>query len=780
MNILTISFIVFIAIAGSILSFIFFKKIKHKYFMDALKLKVLSIRMIQKSGNSEEKDGWMKEVNLSGQLMGILANLKSQFSFEVAVSYIGEEIVFYVSVPGDSVQFTIRQIQGLWPDAQIEEVDDYNIFNGQGVSAGSFLKQKSNVVLPIRTFEEAQLDTFLPILSNLSKVEALGEGVALQFMIKPAPSVFKKNSLRVLEKLKKGKPFEEAIKSESPFITFKDIKRALNPETEKKKEETEKMVVDEDTIKAIEKKLSKQVFLANVRLVVSAPSQFRAEEMLNSFSGSFEQFSAPLRNELKFNKPRNQSDFIFKFIFREFDNNQTMTLGTDELVSLFHLPTSATEIPRVKWLKFREVAPPSNLPKDGVLIGKSIFRKEEKLVYINEDDRRRHIYMVGQTGTGKTTLMKNMAVSDIESGKGVAIIDPHGDLIEDVLALIPENRHKDVIVFDPSDISKPIGLNMLEYDVSRPEEKTFIVNEIQSIFNKLFLADSVGPMFEQYMRNALLLLMDDAANEPPTFLDVPRVFTDVGFREKKLAVCQNPVVKEFWEKEAIMVGGEASLQNMTPYITSKFNNFIANDYLRPIITQPKSTLNFRELMDDGKILLVNMSKGKIGELNANLLGMIIVGKILMAALGRADIAMEKRKDFNLYIDEFQNFTTDSIATILSEARKYRLNLAIGHQFIAQIQEKIRDAVFGNVGSIVAFRVGPDDAEFLEKQFTPTFTKNDLINIDNYNAYAKILINGQTSKPFNLRIIAPQKGDLENKEAVKDLSRSKYGIDRDKI
>jgi len=775
---LIISFAVFIAIAGSILFFIFFKKIKHKYFLDALKLKVLSIRLVQKS-DQNEKEAWIKEVNLSGQLISVLANLRSQFSFEVAVSYIGEEIVFYVSVPGDSVQFTMRQIQGLWPDAQIEEVDDYNIFNGQGFSSGLFLKQKNNVVLPIRTFEEAQMDTFLPILSNLSKIEALGEGAALQFMIKPAPAAFKKNSLRVLEKLKKGKKFDEAIKVESPFITFKDIKQVVSPES-KKDEQNEKIVIDEDSIKAIEKKLSKQVFLVNVRLVVSAPSQFRAEELLNSFSGSFDQFSAPLRNELKFNKPRNQSDFIYKFIFREFDNGQTMTLGTDELISLFHLPTSTTEIPRVKWLKFREVAPPSNLAKEGVLIGKSVFRKEEKLVYMKEDDRRRHIYTVGQTGTGKSTLIKNMAVSDIQNGKGVAIIDPHGDLIDDVLALIPKNRHNDVIVFDPSDILRPIGLNMLEYDLARPEEKTFIVNEIQSIFNKLFSAETMGPMFEQFMRNALLLLMDNAANEPTTFLDVPKIFTDAEFRTKKLANCQNPVVKDFWEKEAIMVGGEASLQNMTPYITSKFNNFIANDYLRPIITQPKSSLNFRELMDDGKILLVNMSKGKIGDLNANLLGMIIVGKILMAALGRADMPMEKRRDFNLYIDEFQNFTTDSIATILSEARKYRLNLIIGHQFISQIQEKIRDAVFGNVGSIIAFRVGPTDAEFLEKQFAPVFTKNDLMNIDNYNAYAKILIDGQTSKPFNIRIIAPQKGDLENEEIVKNLSRLKYGAERDKI
>lgn len=763
-------------VIGSVLALIFFKRIRHRYFLDALKLKVLSIRLVQRS-EQNEKDAWIKEVNLSGQLISILVNLKSQFSFEVAVSYIGEEIVFYVSVPGDSVQFTMRQIQSLWPDAQIEEVDDYNIFNSQGSSFGLFLKQKNNVVLPIRTFEEAQIDTFLPILSNLSKIEALGEGAALQFMIKPAPAFFKKNSLKVLEKLKKGKKFEDAVQVESPFIGFKDIKRALNPEDEKK-DENEKIIVDEDTIKAIEKKLSKQVFLVNARLVVSAPSQFRAEEILNSFSGSFEQFSAPLRNELKFNKPRNQSDFIYKYIFREFDNSQTMTLGTDELISLFHLPTSTTEIPRIKWLKFREVDPPSNLSKEGVLIGKSVFRKEERMVYMSDDDKRRHVYTIGQTGTGKTSLLRYMAASDIQNGKGVAIIDPHGDLIDDILSIIPENRAEDVIVFDPSDLLRPIGLNMLEYDLSKPEQKTFIVNEMQSILTKLFpdSGDAMGPMFQQYMRNALLLLMEDAANEVPTLMDVPRVFSDDEFRAKKLVNCKNPVVKDYWEREALKAGGDASLQNITPYITSKFNNFIANDFVRPIISQKRSTINFRELMDDGKILLVNMSKGRIGDLNANLLGMIVVGKILMAALSRTDIEQEKRKDFNLYIDEFQNFTTDSISTILSEARKYRLNLIIGHQFIAQLEEKIRDAVFGNVGSIIAFRVGPEDAEFLEKQFAPTFTKNDLINIDNLSAYVKMLINGQTSKPFNLKVLFTPRGTAERRNAIKELSRQKYGTD----
>jgi hypothetical protein len=344
------------------------------------------------------------------------------------------------------------------------------------------------------------------------------------------------------------------------------------------------------------------------------------------------------------------------------------------------------------------------------------------------------------------------------------------------LTLVPKNRLKDVLVFDPGDILRPLGLNMLEYEPARPEEKTFIVNEMQSIFNKLFTAETMGPMFEQYMRNSLLLLMDDIS-EPATLMEVPRIFTDAEFRKRKLSRATNPAVIDFWEKEAVKVGGEASLANMTPYITSKFNNFIANDYVRPIIGQPKSAFNFRKIMDEGKILLVNLSKGKIGDINSGLLGMVIVGRLLMAALSRVDIPQEQRRDFYLYIDEFQNFTTESIAAILSEARKYRLNLTIAHQFIGQLTEKIRDAVFGNVGSIIAFRVGADDAEFLVKQFEPVFTENDLINIDNFNAYVKLLIHGQTSKPFNIKTLPTKAGDANLKEKLKEYSRLTYGRER---
>lgn len=287
-------------------------------------------------------------------------------------------------------------------------------------------------------------------------------------------------------------------------------------------------------------------------------------------------------------------------------------------------------------------------------------------------------------------------------------------------------------------------------------------------------------MFEQYMRNALLLLMEDAPNEPATLMEVQRVFADAAFRNRKLARAKDPVVLDFWEKEATKAGGEASLQNITPYVTSKFNNFTANDYVRPIIGQAKSAFNFRQVMDEGKILLVNLAKGRLGDINANLLGMIVVGKILMAALSRADIAQADRRDFYLYIDEFQNFTTDSISIILSEARKYRLNLTVAHQFIAQLSEKIRDAVFGNVGSIISFRIGAQDAATLVKQFEPVFTEGDLVNIDNFNAYVKLLIHGQTAKPFNVRTRRAPKGDADFAAALKQASAERYGRNREEV
>ncbi|MFQ5662155.1 MAG: type IV secretory system conjugative DNA transfer family protein, partial [Candidatus Paceibacteria bacterium] len=470
------------------------------------------------------------------------------------------------------------------------------------------------------------------------------------------------------------------------------------------------------------------------------------------------------------------------FSYRRFIEDQKIPLNLKEITTLYHFPSSGISSSReLKQSKAGTAPAPLDMSESGVLLGVNKYRNSETRVHITREDRLRHFYTIGQTGTGKSTLLKNMAVQDIANGDGVCVIDPHGVDINDILGAVPEHRMKDVIYFDPGYTQRPMALNMLEYDERYPEQKTFVVNEMFNIFQKLYgdNPESMGPMFEQYFRNATMLVIEDPASGN-TLLDVSRVLADPEFRRLKLSRCNNPVVVQFWRDIAEKAGDEASLANIVPYITSKFDVFLANDIMRPIIAQSKSSFNFRQIMDEKKILLVNLAKGRLGDINAHLIGLILVGKILMAALSRVDNIQSDSPDFYLYLDEFQNITTDSISTILSEARKYKLGLSIAHQFIAQLDDKIKDAVFGNVGSICSFRVGADDAEYLKNQFEPVFTANDLMNIDNRNAYLKMLVRGRPAKPFSMETLPPAQGNAEVVENLKQLSHLTYGRDRDEV
>lgn len=768
---LTLLFILPFAIIAATALFWYGRSARRKKIAAALNLKLFLIRF-PKAASTEGRE-LKQEINRFEQLLSALTSFKEPFVFEAAVPYVGEEIHFYAAVPDRVSQGFIRQIQSIWNDAQVDHAEDYNIFNYSGVAAAAWVGLKDRFMIPVRTYQELGVDTFSSLLGGLVKINEVGEGGALQFIFVPAKKETKKQLSSSLTMLKKGAKLKDAI---DPSFSLRDVKRAMKGE---KKDEKEGMI-DEDAVKALEMKVSKPLFQVNARVVVSAPSAYQAESLLDGFSSGFSQFGAPKRNGFKLMKPKNIVKLAYQFSFREFDFAQAMILNSEECASIFHFPTPFTEIPKIKQLKFKEVAPPADLPESGVTIGESVYRGSRRDIRVTREDRRRHLYIVGQTGTGKSVFLNNLAGQDIENGEGLCVIDPNGDLFEDVLARVPRARVRDVIVFDPSDLNRPLGLNMLEYDPAHPEQKTFLINEMMAIFDTLYdLRATGGPMFEQYTRNALLLLMDDPA-DGYTILEIPRVLADAEFRKRLLMKCKNIIAKDFWEKEAEKAGGEASLANLVPYITSKFNTFIANDFVRPIIAQSKSTLRFRELMDEGKILLVNLSKGKIGDINASLLGMIIVGKLTTAAFSRTDVPVEQRRDFYLFMDEFQNFTTPNIATILSEARKYRLCLTIAHQFIAQLSEKIRDAVFGNVGSIVAFRVGADDAAFLVKQFAPVFNESHLLNIDNLNAHVKLMLNGKVTSPFNMFVPFPPKGDAGVAELARDYSRLTYGRDRETV
>jgi hypothetical protein len=705
------------------------------------------------------------------------------FTFEIVAH--GDKISFYVTVPASKHNFIEEQIHAQYPDAQIDEVPDYNLFSPTGVILGSHLTLRRQSYFPIKTYRKLDSDSMNGLTNALSKVEGK-DGVAIQYVCRSAPGAWRKEGLRIARGMQQGKKLSQAQSGKNLISDVgKGLKSAATSSKEKKPDEPYRLSpLEEEMVKGLEEKSSRAGLDVNVRVVVSAQSPDTAQRYLNDVLNAYGQFNIyEYGNGFQQNTPRFQSSIIRPFIFRAFDERVGIILNSEEMATLFHFPLPSTETPKINWLSSRKALPPSNLPTEGILIGKSEYRGRFYDIRMKPADRRRHMYIIGKSGGGKSVLLASLIKQDIEAGHGVCVIDPHGDLCDEVLEFVPKERADDVIFFDPADYDRPMGLNMLEFDPAKPEQKTFVINEMLKIFDKLYdLKSTGGPMFELYMRNAILLLMEDVESGS-TLMEIPKVLADEDYRNYKLSKCKSQDVKDFWQKEALKAGGEASLANMVPYITSKLTPFIYNDYMRPIIGQQKSAFNVRDVMDGQKILLLKLSKGKIGDLNAYLIGMVLVGKILMAALARGDMEASARKDFYLYIDEFQNFLTDSISAILSEARKYGLDLIIAHQFIGQLEGKggdttIRDAIFGNVGTMIAFRIGVEDAEFLAKEFQPVFGTYDLVNAEAYTVNMKMLIDNTASRPFNTMPIfqaRPKSKELAN--MIKELSRYKFGRKR---
>lgn len=758
---------------------------------------VLLVTVPKESG---EKDGGARDKSLQEIQASIalaegvfksIGGLKAESGFKAWLSgrsdVIGFEIVatgglvsFYVSVPKGSKSFIEQQIHAQYPLSQIEEVEDYNLFQPDGQIASAHLVLQRDSFFPIHSYKKLEADPLNALTNALAKVDAK-DGAAIQILVRSARKEWRGMGVKIASMMQQGRSYTQARAKLGP-LGFLASEKKSEEKTGESAKEYRLSPSEEQMVKSIEEKVGQLGLDVNVNLVASSPTPGRAQLYLTNLTGAFNQFNSPQYGNAFKKVSEGKSRIVSDFILRIFHDQRRMVLTGDELASLWHLPLSSTETPNIRWLMARKAPPPSNLPKEGLLLGHIKYRGQDNPVRIKQGDRRRHMYIIGKSGSGKSEFIKSMVKQDIEAGRGVCVIDPHGDLAQDCLAFVPKSRADDVIYFSPADSERPMGLNLLEYDERYPEQKTFVVNEMLKIFDKLYdLKSSGGPMFEQYMRNAMILVMDDPASGS-TLMEIPRVLSDEKFRAYKLSKCKTQVVKDFWLKEAQKAGGEASLANMVPYITSKLTPFITNDIVRPIIGQQTSAINVRRAMDEQKILLLDLSKGKLGDLNAYLIGMVLVGKILMAALSRTDLDAAARKDFYLYIDEFQNFITDSISTILSEARKYGLDLTIAHQYIGQISQKgdtaIRDAVFGNVGTMVAFRIGTEDAEFLGKEFAPVFTPFDLVNVEAYTANAKILIDNTASRPFNMSMYPPAKGDTKLTAAIKQLSRLKYGRDRE--
>ncbi len=683
--------------------------------------------------------------------------LKTQphLSFEILAR--SGDITFYVSVPAENKDFIEKLIYGAYPGADVTPVEEPTIFSEKGKVAFAALRLKKSDYLPIKIFRELPTDPLSSLTSILGKMRGQ-EGAAVQVLVAPTHSKWKKQ----------GGSFVAHVK-----------KQESDPEKAK-------FTYDPKTLEAITNKVQRPGFKTVIRLVVSSDSKENAKMHLTNLIGAFSQFASDQNNFTKA-KILFKKLFMIDFIYRYFPvvdlpfYKQTSVLSSEELATICHFPNKSVETPHIHWLNAKRAPASSKLPTHGLYLGNSRFRGIDRPVYIDTDDRRRHIYTIGKTGVGKSELLKSLILQDIKAGNGVCFIDPH-DTIDKLLPLIPPERAEDVIYFDPSDTDRPMGLNMLE--AYTEEQKHYVVTSIVGLMYKLYdpmKTGIIGPRFEHAIRNAMLTVMSEPGN---TFVEVVRALTDSGFVQELLPKVQDPIIRRYWTDQ-IAQTADFHKSEVLDYIVSKFGRFVTNKLMRNIIGQSKSSFDFRKVMDEGKILLINLAKGKIGEENSNFLGLILVPKILIAAMSRQDVPEEQRRDFYMYVDEFQNFATPDFAQILSEARKYRLNLTVANQFIGQMEEEVKNAIFGNVGTLVAFRVGVTDANYLQHEFQPVFNESDLINIERYNAYVKTVVKNEPIPPFSVDMTRDI--EAENKaanpkvaQAIIQLSRLKYGKPRELV
>jgi hypothetical protein len=754
-----------------------FKQLNHTLFSVAL------------PPETEESD-FKKKVSAMSQFYTSLISLvgiENTISIEIAVEQKTKNINIFIAVPRTSIDGFEKFVHSFFPGSAVEEVvDDFNIF-GEKTSAVSIslAKLKEDAYKPLKTYNDFENDPFSATLGALSQIAETGEGCAVQIVLSESLKHIAERNNHILAEAHSGAgKVKDLYKNATEGIgkgLAKEVFSLFKKTKEEKPDEDKK--IDTEGIELLKKKNDSRIVEASLRIIASSSDISRAREIRSAIEAGFGQYNYVGGNSLQWQEAvgTNVLEECKAFSFRTHSSNK-MELSLNEVSSLVHFPTGTKGPSELQSNDSASAPAPLGASKktEGVYLGTNTFRGQTSDIFLAKEDRVRHCYVVGQTGTGKTTILKNMAIQDIQNGNGICFIDPHGNDIEDILANIPPERVDDVIYFDPAYTARPMGLNMLEYDINYPEQKIFVINELLGIFNKLFdMKTAGGPAFEQYFRNSAGLVMEDPESGS-TLLEISRVMSDKSFRALKLSRCKNPIIKQFWEN-AEKTTGEASLANFVPYITNKFDPFVSNDIMRPVIAQQHSVLNFREIMDGRKILLVNLSKGRLGDINSHLIGLLLVGKITMAALSRVDIVgKENVNDFYLYIDEFQNVTTDSIATILSEARKYRLALTVAHQYIEQLEEKIKNAVFGNVGNMIIYRVSPENASVFEKQLAPTFTPDDVLKLQNFNAYAKILVAGVPEKPFNLRIPPPPKGNMAISDKIKELSYLKYGRPREEV
>lgn len=680
---------------------------------------------------------------------GFWQKFESQQHLSLEIVGKKEDIHFYISCHRNNIELVEKMISGIYPGAQVKQVDEYNIFYKDTKVEFAELALKNASFKPIKTFKDLPVDPLSAITSALAKFGD-NEAALIQIIISPAESEWSKSGYGFVSKSKKEESDPEKAK-------FK-----MNPQD----------------MEAITNKCSKVGFLTSVRIVSVAPNQGLAKANLSNIKSTFSQFAGN-QNGFSGNKIRFKQSFMLDVLYRYqnmWGNNSV--LSVDELATIWHLPNKTIETPHIYWLTAKTAPATGGFPDSGMWLGRSIYRSQERNIYMGEQDRMRHMYIIGRTGTGKTELLKSMIIQDMRAGKGLCFLEPHGEGIEELLELVPPERAEDVVFFDPTDRDRPIGFNLLE--VNNYEEMHLVASSIINLMYKLYdphRTGMVGPRFEHAIRNAMLTV---AMVPGATFVEVNRALTDQKYVQEILPLVKDPIVRRYWTDQIAQTSDFHKSETLD-YIASKFGRFVTNKLIRNIIGQGKSGLNFRKAMDEGKIVFLKLSKGLLGEEDSNFLGLVLVPKILAAALSRQDIPREQRRPFYLYVDEFQNFATPDFAQMLSEVRKYGVGLVLANQFVSQLDEQVRDAIFGNCGTLMTYRVGVQDASILSKEFEPVFSEADLSNVPAQNIYVKTIVNGSPVPPFSMNVARDLKaekaqGSPEVSRMVKELSRLKYGRD----
>lgn len=791
-----------VVIALIVAPIIFFQSRKvlreQKNFERGLKMVTLLIHLPPPSddtevGSRDTRDVVDENISKAQTVYSIIAStlekgFKRQFygqrhlSFEI-IAHDGF-VKFYTAVPVGLVEVVKQAVISAYPSARLEDVPDHNIFNKVGKINGTLggeLTLKDKFAYPIATYQDLKRDPLQSVLNALSSLEK-EDGAAIQILVRPARAGWNKEANDFAKKKRKGE--DKKSGASLAFSWMNQLYKALNEPPEDKSSSSGPPGSDlsshqQSILDSIDEKTRHPGFETTIRIITSSNVSQRAQAVQSNLVASFALFDAQGRNGFKYTPAPDIEQFATAYIMRFFPQHHDQNiLNSVELATLFHFPQQE-DIPTSQLTRqdSKQVDGPRNVPDEGLLLGYNIFRGIKKPIRLALEDRQRHIYAVGQTGTGKSTFLENLAFQDMLLGNGFAFIDPHGDTVEKLLAMVPKERTEDVIYFCPADTDYPMGLNIFEAETD--DQKDFVIQEVLNVLHKLYDPNNqgiMGPRYDHIFRMAALTVM--AGPEGGSFIDIPKLFRDDAYVAHKLKYVTDQNVLDFWQKEMVQAKRSNEFGDVVNWFVSKFGAFLSNGMMRNIIGQLESSFDMRDIMDNKKILLVNLSKGRTGELNSNLLGMIFVMKFQAAAMSRASVPEHERIDFCLYVDEFQNFSTDSFATIMSEARKYHLNLVVANQFTTQLTEEIRDAVFGNMGTIVSFRIGQNDVESLTRYFQPMFDSADLLRVPNRNTIVRTLIGGVPTQPFSMATIAPLgTPNPELGQALKQLSAAKCGKPR---